>query len=159
MQNQCILCIIFRNLSALHQSLCRAFSIFHISNCNSMAIPISCSNYFCRFLTYSALFLLTQVINAQSATPEDSNEYWEAGSAAIDITPEGPLWMAGYASRVGPATEKIHSLWAKALVLRDHEGRTGVMISSDLVGIPRNISNTIRLKALSSSKLYFKWSS
>jgi len=93
---------------------------------------------------YSAMLLLTQVINAKSDTAVDSNEYWEAGSAAIDITPEGPLWMAGYASRVGPATEMIHSLWAKALVLRDHEGKTGVMISSDLVGIPRNISNIIR---------------
>ena len=45
---------------------------------------------------------------------------WKAGVATRVITPTEPLWMAGYASRDRPATEKEHDLFVKALALGDH---------------------------------------
>jgi hypothetical protein len=65
---------------------------------------------------------------------------WKAGAAKICISPEQPLWMSGYASRVKPAEGKLHDLWAKALVLEDPHGRRGVLVTMDLVGIPRELS-------------------
>ncbi|MCS7044992.1 MAG: neutral/alkaline non-lysosomal ceramidase N-terminal domain-containing protein [Gemmataceae bacterium] len=65
---------------------------------------------------------------------------WHAGVAKVNITPDKPLWMAGYSSRTKPAEGKETDLWAKALVLEDSEGRRGVLITLDLVGIGRDLS-------------------
>jgi len=69
---------------------------------------------------------------------------WKAGTARVVITPEEGLWMAGYASRTNPGAEKLHDLWAKALYLEDAEGNQGVLITADLVGVPKKISDNIR---------------
>ncbi|MCB0688284.1 MAG: neutral/alkaline non-lysosomal ceramidase N-terminal domain-containing protein, partial [Saprospiraceae bacterium] len=71
---------------------------------------------------------------------------WRSGQAAVDITPVGSLWMAGYAARNKPAHEKMHSLWVKAVALEDQQKNLGVIISSDLVGIPKEVSDQIRNK-------------
>ena len=47
---------------------------------------------------------------------------WRAGVATVKITPEKPMWMAGYASRDHVADGKLTDLWAKALVLEDARG-------------------------------------
>jgi hypothetical protein len=65
---------------------------------------------------------------------------WKAGAAKIVITPDQPMWMSGYASRTKPAEGKLHDLWAKALALEDPYGRRGVLVTLDLVGIPREHS-------------------
>ena len=64
----------------------------------------------------------------------------KAGVGRVEITPEGPIWMSGYAARTKPAEGKLHDLWAKALVLEDPDGRRGVLVTMDLVGIPRDLS-------------------
>lgn len=66
--------------------------------------------------------------------------YWKAGVARVKITPTQPMWMSGYASRTKPAEGKLHDLWAKALVLEDTEGKRHVLVTLDLVGIPRDLS-------------------
>ena len=38
------------------------------------------------------------------------------------ITPDEPLWMAGYANRNKPCETKRHDLWVKALALEDPAG-------------------------------------
>jgi hypothetical protein len=59
---------------------------------------------------------------------------WQAGIARTVITPEEPLWLAGYGSR-RPSEGKRHDLWAKALALEDRNGRRAVLVTSDLVGL------------------------
>ena len=44
------------------------------------------------------------------------------GLARIDITPDFPVRLAGYAGRMAEATEVAAPLWAKALALGDDEG-------------------------------------
>src|SRR5262249_39496519 len=51
-----------------------------------------------------------------------------------------PMWMSGYSSRTKPAEGKLHDLWAKALALEDAGGRRCVLVTMDLVGIPRELS-------------------
>ncbi len=69
---------------------------------------------------------------------------WKAGTARVIITPQDSLWMAGYAHRTHAGNGKLHDLWAKALFLEDAEGQQGVLITVDLVGIPKQISDNIR---------------
>lgn len=82
-----------------------------------------------------------------------SAEDWQAGVARSNITPSEPMWMAGYASRSKPAEGKLHDLWAKALVIRDPSGRQQVLITLDLIGISRPLSESICRKLQKSHSL------
>jgi neutral ceramidase len=62
---------------------------------------------------------------------------WKAGVASIVITPSEPTWMAGYAARNKPSEGKINDLHAKALALEDEHGTRLVIVTADLLGIPR----------------------
>jgi hypothetical protein len=71
-----------------------------------------------------------------------------AGLAKVDITPRGAVWMSGYAARTHPSEGVLNRLWAKALAIESSQGGRIVIISTDLVGIPRDLSDQLaaRLK-------------
>jgi neutral ceramidase len=69
---------------------------------------------------------------------------WKAGVARVVITPEEPMLMAGYSARKKPSEGTLHDLWAKALAVEDAGGKRSVFISTDLVGIPKDMSDRIR---------------
>ena len=75
---------------------------------------------------------------------DDLSKTWSAGSAKVSITPDGPIWMAGYAARKGPSEGSRHPLWAKALVLRDPAGNLATLVTLDICGIDRKLSLEIR---------------
>src|SRR5712691_8019205 len=68
---------------------------------------------------------------------------FKAGVARRVITPAEPMWMAGYGNRNKPAEGKIHDLFVKALALEDPAGGKLVLLTSDLVGIPRDLSERV----------------
>jgi neutral ceramidase len=68
---------------------------------------------------------------------------WKAGVARVKITPPGPLWMSGYGNRTKPAEGTLQDLWVKALAIEDPSGRQGVVLTADLVGIDRELSERI----------------
>lgn len=73
-----------------------------------------------------------------------AQEYsWKAGWARANITPQKLMWMSGYGGRDHPAEGKLTDLWAKALVLQDPHGNQVVLITLDLVGIDRQLSERI----------------
>src|SRR5687767_11791921 len=74
---------------------------------------------------------------AQSSVP------WKAGAAAVVITPKEALWMAGYASRNKPSEGAAQDLYAKALALEDDQGGRLVIVTLDLVGIPRPLRDAV----------------
>ena len=74
--------------------------------------------------------------------PASAEETWLAGTARSVITPQEPLWMAGYASRTRPAEGKEHDLWLKVLALQDSQGNRAVLLSFDLLGISKSIYDT-----------------
>ncbi|GAA4786445.1 neutral/alkaline non-lysosomal ceramidase N-terminal domain-containing protein [Olivibacter ginsenosidimutans] len=49
------------------------------------------------------------------------------------------MWMAGYATRNKPAEGTMHDLWAKAAAFQDASGKRWVCVSTDLLGIPRDL--------------------
>jgi hypothetical protein len=94
----------------------------------------------------SAFFILTLVcLSAFSVFGQSGNTPgWKAGVARVVITPEQSMWMAGYAAREHPSEGKLHDLWIKALALEDSGGKRGVLLTADLLGFPKKMSDRIR---------------
>lgn len=91
-------------------------------------------------LSIAAFFALAIAVSPAMSLAADS---WRAGAARTVITPEKPMWMAGYASRDHVAEGKSIDLMGKALVLEDPNGERAVLITLDLVGIDRPLSQSI----------------
>ena len=66
-----------------------------------------------------------------------------AGIGVADITPSGPIRMAGWASRDRPSDGVSHPIYAKALALRDAAGHTGVWVTADILGYSRTMADTL----------------
>src|SRR5688572_20920331 len=78
---------------------------------------------------------------------------WSAGTGRENITPREPLWMTGYAVRNRPADQTAQELWVKALALQDAVGNRGVLITADLCGITREISERVAAELMRRFKL------
>jgi neutral ceramidase len=72
---------------------------------------------------------------------------FKAGLTRINITPREPIMMAGYGDRNHPSEGVRQDLWAKALAIEDSRGRRSVMVTFDLVGMPRNVADPIAERA------------
>src|SRR5262249_37432841 len=83
---------------------------------------------------------LFAVLALAAPAPADDSKPWKAGVAVRVITPSEPMWMAGYGARNKPSEGKVHDLHVKALALEDAAGKRLVLLTSDLVGIPRDLS-------------------
>lgn len=91
-------------------------------------------------------FLLIGLIIALGAEADPGNDAtgWKAGVAKAVITPKEPLWLAGYAARTHASTGTIHDLWVKVLALQDAAGQNVVLVTTDLLGFPKALSDRIR---------------
>lgn len=69
---------------------------------------------------------------------------WSVGVASVKITPERPVALAGYASRVKPFERVDLDLYAKALALRDARGRRAVLVTADLCTMPADVAGPVR---------------
>jgi neutral ceramidase len=87
------------------------------------------------------------MIVAAAHTQAASQGLLKAGLAKVVITPETNIWMAGYAARKKPAEGKIHDLHAKALAIMDGNGNRVVIVTSDLLGIPRTLTDEVSRQA------------
>ncbi len=83
------------------------------------------------------------MIVAAAYTQAASQGLLKAGLAKVVITPETNIWMAGYAARKKPAEGKIHDLHAKALAIMDRSGNRVVIVTSDLLGFPRALTEEV----------------
>lgn len=83
----------------------------------------------------------------------------QAGVATETITPEElPFWLSGYAARTAPTSEVRQQIYAKALALEDRQGNRSVIVTLDIIGIPRGLRDAIaadveRLHGLAPSAL------
>lgn len=67
----------------------------------------------------------------------------KAGVAKVEITPASPLWMSGFAARTHPSQGVLQPLWAKALAIESPRGHRIVIVTIDVVGIPRVVSDQV----------------
>jgi len=91
----------------------------------------------------AAAVALTLLSGLAGAAEDAAAPTWRAGVASVVITPDVPIWMAGYAARTKPADGKLQDLHAKALALEDPDGRRAVLVTTDLVGIPRDVASEV----------------
>jgi hypothetical protein len=76
-----------------------------------------------------------------------------AGVAKKGITPTEFMWMSGYASRNKPAEGKAHDLYAKALAIEDERGETLILLTTDLIGLPKSIADATAERVMKSTGL------
>lgn len=92
-----------------------------------------------------ALLVALAVLYGRPAEGQDrASTAWNAGVARTAITPDEAMWMAGFGFRDRPSEGTRHDLWAKALAFEDAEGNQGVLVTTDLLGLPKGISDAIR---------------
>jgi hypothetical protein len=72
---------------------------------------------------------------------------WRAGVARVDVTPDEPIWLSGFANRNRPSEGILQRIWVKALALEDETGATAVIVTSDLQGFSRAMSDRIASEA------------
>ncbi len=96
------------------------------------------------------LLALCIAISAASAAPATAADdaTWKAGIARAVITPDRPMWLAGYGGRTHPAEGTEHELWLKVLALEDAHGKRAVLITSDLLGFSRPMVEVLRKELL-----------
>src|SRR5262245_8403559 len=97
-------------------------------------------------------FFLSAILAAFVAAPSFADGF-KAGTASKVITPTEPLWMAGYANRNKPCETKRHDLWVKALALQDPAGNRFVLLTGDLCGIPRSVSEPVSAEVMKQTGL------
>jgi neutral ceramidase len=72
-----------------------------------------------------------------------SGAEFQAGTARAKITPEVPFWLSGFAARTHAGTSVRQDLWAKALALEDGKGGRIVIVTTDLIGLPPEVSDAV----------------
>ncbi len=90
-------------------------------------------------------FICFLLLGLQSTAAQDL--HWKAGVSRTVLTPDKPLWMAGYAGRKAPAEGKSQDLFAKALAIQDQKGTRLVIVTMDLIIVSRPMRDSIE-KAL-----------
>ena len=97
---------------------------------------------------FAPLVLLLLPASAVMAAPA-----LQAGAARVDITPPGPIWMSGYASRTKPSEGVMMPIFAKALAIQDSKGQRVVLVSTDLIGMPRTLTDWVSGEVMKRYKL------
>lgn len=87
-------------------------------------------------------FIAPQPTVVVFAAPGTADATWKAGIAKAVITPEKPVWLAGYGTK-RPPDGKLHDLWMKALALEDDRGHRAVLVTSDFQGVPKSMSDPV----------------
>lgn len=86
------------------------------------------------YVSATMLFCIPVSLAFAESSVEESS--WKAGVSSVKITPDGPAWMAGYASRDELSDGVEHDLFAKSLVIHDGSGETLVIVTLDLISVP-----------------------
>jgi len=94
-----------------------------------------------RFVSVLACLATVGLVGAGSLAADERFD-WKAGIAKAVVTPEKPVWLAGYGTK-RPPDGKLHDLWMKALALEDAAGRRVVLITSDFQGVPHSMSDRV----------------
>lgn len=90
-----------------------------------------------RFIRIICLAVVAFVWLSNLVIAADDASAWKAGTATVAITPQQPMWMAGYSGRTKPSDGVLTELYAKALAVEDSAGTRAVIVTTDLISIPR----------------------
>ncbi|MBI3851629.1 MAG: hypothetical protein HY298_15325 [Verrucomicrobia bacterium] len=108
----------------------------------------------------STVGLIFSLMVAPSTGHAGEKATWSFGTAQAKITPKELIWMGGFASRTKPAEGTLDDLWIKVLALEVSDGGKAVLVTADLVGIPKWLYDDLcreldRLHGLKRSQIRF----
>jgi neutral ceramidase len=96
-----------------------------------------------RLLVASVRLVVLLFVSLASVRAAEAPSGWRAGTGREKITPSNGVWMTGYAVRTHPADGTAMDLWVKALAVSDPAGQRGVLLTLDLCGITREITDRV----------------
>lgn len=99
--------------------------------------------YITKLLLALSLLLISPLTKAGCETEKDQY-LWKAAVAWRVVTPDKPVWLAGYASRTAPSQGTLLDLKAKAILLEDASGHRSLLITMDNLGVPKDFSDEVR---------------
>jgi hypothetical protein len=76
-----------------------------------------------------------------------------AGTGRADITPHGPIRLAGYGNRTKPSEGVEQQLFAKALAIRASDSAPVLLITADILGFTRTVAESIAARVGSELKV------
>lgn len=76
-----------------------------------------------------------------SSTVMAASPDFRAGASRVDLTPDGPIWLSGYAARTSPSKGVARRIYARALAIESLRDGKAVFISTDLIGLPRHVTD------------------
>jgi neutral ceramidase len=94
-------------------------------------------------LLFAGLSAVACASAPRSATTAPGTDLIPVGVARIDITPEEPIRLTGYGNRTAPSEGVEARLWAKALAIGDDRDGAAVLITADLIGVPREMTEEV----------------
>ena len=96
-------------------------------------------------------FIISIALFASVTCAQESD--WSAGLAAVKITPEKPVRLAGYAARIKPSESVDMDIFATALALKDAQDNRAVLVTLDLCTMPANVGRAMRDRIMEKTKL------
>lgn len=93
--------------------------------------------------------VIVVAVSMWGVTAEAEPSPLRAGVARVDITPEPPIQLSGYANRTEEAQEVRQPLYAKALAIESPNAPPAILIVVDLISVPEWLTREVaeRLEA------------
>jgi Neutral/alkaline non-lysosomal ceramidase. len=82
-----------------------------------------------------------------------ADELRQIGVAKIDITPDYPIRLCGYAVRKKESEGVAQHLWAKAIAIGSDQDRPAILITVDNTGVPASIRNEVARRLQASMRI------
>ena len=86
-----------------------------------------------------ALFMTACVLPSRAA----KEAFYAIGAAQVDITPDYPIWLNGYAARQKESEGIDQHIFAQALAIGDDKKSLSVLITVDSVGVPAHVRDEV----------------
>ena len=100
----------------------------------------------------AVVVLITLLLTTSPVQSKENRDILHAGTAKIDITPEKPVKMAGYAARTA-LSEGMHDPLSARVVVFENNGKRLVLVSTDLLGFYNETAEPLRKAILDEFKL------
>lgn len=110
------------------------------------------SSLICRRRNLAIVLAICLFLAASSVPAKSGERVLRAGTAKIDITPEKPVKMAGYASRT-ELSQGVHDPLSARVVAFENNGKRLVLVSTDLIGFYDGTAEKLRSAILDEFKL------
>jgi hypothetical protein len=75
--------------------------------------------------------------------PVLSRAAFKAGAGRVDITPTEPVWLSGYSARTHASEGVLMPIWTKALAIENSPRDRIVIVTTDVIGIPREVADRV----------------